>query len=303
MKTASVGAILIILASGMMPQAASDVVKSLVDTENAFAAMAGQKGIKTAFLSYMDKDAIVFSPKPVRALEHYENDKDQGLLYWVPEFVQISGELAWTTGPWEYREQKMQEKPIATGHFITIWKKQKDRSWNWVLDAGIPHPLDSGVKPVAVDHVVMPAPIVDYIQIGTPKTDKKETEKREIDQIRKLLLSMDCAFTKGAGKTWNNPAYSKEEWARVYRKGSPVIKIREKAFSLLKTTAGEVTFAPMACEVSDSKLLGYTYGMGSFQPADRKSPIEEFSYLHIWECQEDVSWKIVADLTNPIPSK
>jgi hypothetical protein len=244
-------------------QTPADAVKSLVDAENAFAALAGQKGIKTAFLSFMDKDAIVFKPEPVRAQEFHESRKDdEALLYWVPEFVQISGGLGWTTGPWEYRAEKMQEQPVATGHFITVWKRQKDGSWNWLLDAGISHPMKRGVKPVGVDHVMMIAPRAD---------------KAEIERVRKALLAMENAFAKGARKTWGDLAYSAGKYARVYRDGSPILNPNGTAFISMKAVSGEVIFVPDSCGVSESADLAYTYGMGSFHPGEAKAPMERFS--------------------------
>ena len=243
MKTLIVGVALMILTSVLAAQTYPDAVKSLVETENVFAAMAGQKGINAAFLATMADGAVIFRPEPTDARKVYSSwEEDSGLLYWVPEFVQVSGagDLGWTTGPWEYRAEKMQEKPIATGHFVTVWKKQADGSWKWVLDAGVPHPLSGGVKKVDVKSYYMEAP---------------KADKNSITLIWNSLLSLDRAFAQGAHKTWADVAYASGKNLRIYRKGSGIIRAEDKEFVSLVASRGEVIFTPYNGGASESGTI------------------------------------------------
>jgi hypothetical protein len=70
----------------------------------------------------------------------------RNLLAWQPIFarVSIAGDLGYTTGPWEYKDNIKDEKPSGYGNFVTVWKKQADGSWKFVVDLGISHPMSAG---------------------------------------------------------------------------------------------------------------------------------------------------------------
>ena len=55
-----------------------------------------------------------------------------------------SGDMGFTTGPWEAKGDINDEKPSGYGHFVTVWKKQADGSWKFVVDLGISHPQSGG---------------------------------------------------------------------------------------------------------------------------------------------------------------
>ncbi|TFI57675.1 hypothetical protein E2493_14230, partial [Sphingomonas parva] len=111
--------------------------KEIVEIERAFAALAAQKGISTAFRTYAAEDGVLFTPDPRPAQAFLaEAGESPGSLRWWPAFAGIaqSGDLAFTTGPF------VQEQAGRTGHgwFFTIWRRQKDGSWKWMLDHGTP---------------------------------------------------------------------------------------------------------------------------------------------------------------------
>jgi len=68
------------------------------------------------------------------------------LLAWQPSFAGMaeSGDMGFTTGPWEFKGDVKDEKPSGYGHFMTVWKKQADGSWKFVVDLGISHPQSGG---------------------------------------------------------------------------------------------------------------------------------------------------------------
>src|SRR5262245_6609682 len=111
--------------------AASNPAQVVVDSERAFSRLAGEKGIRTAFLTFLAEDSIVFQDKPMPGREVYEKRPEgQGVLFWLPVVADISaaGDLGYSTGPWEY-SPKPGEKPVAFGEFSSIWKKQADGTW------------------------------------------------------------------------------------------------------------------------------------------------------------------------------
>jgi ketosteroid isomerase-like protein len=114
----------------------------LVDTEYAFAAMAAEKNSRTAFLTFLADDGVVFNPQRSNGKQVWTARKESpALLSWYPVFADISsnGLIGYTTGPWEYRPKGKDDTPAAFGHFMTIWQKQLDGNFRAVLDLGVSH--------------------------------------------------------------------------------------------------------------------------------------------------------------------
>ena len=117
-------------------------LQKLVDTENAFAGRAAEKGTKAAFLEFLADDSIVFNPGRSNGKQVWTARKESpALLSWYPIFADISGNglIGYTTGPWEYRPKGKDDNPVAFGHYMTIWQKQQDGNFRAVLDLGVSH--------------------------------------------------------------------------------------------------------------------------------------------------------------------
>ncbi len=98
--------------------------------------------MKTAFLQYMDGNSILLRP------EHYplvgeaarrflQNQKEGGAtLTWEPQAAEVarSGDLGYTYGLYTVTTKDTSFQ----GTYVSIWKKQKDGSWKFVLDTGNP---------------------------------------------------------------------------------------------------------------------------------------------------------------------
>ncbi len=79
--------------------------------------------------------------------EVWSNRSESGLdLVWEPVFASIarSGDFGYDTGPSKWRAKKTEEKFSGFGHFVSIWKKQKDGAWKVALDCGIENPEPTG---------------------------------------------------------------------------------------------------------------------------------------------------------------
>ena len=64
------------------------------------------------------------------------------LLNWYPIVADIAraGDMGWTTGPWEFKSDIKEAKPVAFGNFLTVWKKQADGTFKFAIDLGISNP-------------------------------------------------------------------------------------------------------------------------------------------------------------------
>lgn len=112
----------------------------VIATEIAFARLAQDKGQWTAFRATATKNAVMFVPQPVYAQEFLKGKPDPAkAVAWQPHQVWSScdGSAAITRGAW-------QKDDGTSGYFTTVWLRQKDGKYKWVLDQGdaLPMPLD-----------------------------------------------------------------------------------------------------------------------------------------------------------------
>jgi hypothetical protein len=104
--------------------------QTAVDAERAFNAAAQAKGQWTAFREFAAEDAIVFVPQPAKAREALPTKNPPIAVQWWPaeSYVSCDGTMAVNTGPWML--------PKGFGYFTTVWVKQPDGAWKWVMDGG-----------------------------------------------------------------------------------------------------------------------------------------------------------------------
>src|ERR1041384_2545298 len=140
----------LILAIASVAQGQS-ALQEMVKTEQAFSKMAEEKNARDAFMTFIADDGLLFRPGAVNGkkwmLEHPLPPSDKKpLLAWQPAYAGMaaSGDMGFTTGPWEAKADINDEKPQGYGHFVTVWKKQADGSWKFVVDLGISHPQSGG---------------------------------------------------------------------------------------------------------------------------------------------------------------
>lgn len=112
---------------------------AVVAAEVAFAKLAQEKGQWPAFLATATKDAVMFAPQPVYAQDFLKGKPNPALaVKWQPHQVWSScdGTLAVTRGAWQTGDK--------SGYFTTVWQRQKNGSYKWLLDQGdaLPLPLD-----------------------------------------------------------------------------------------------------------------------------------------------------------------
>ena len=117
----------------------------IVAAEIAFARMAREKGQWAAFREFATDDAVMFVPQAVVAREWLRQQNDPPApVQWQPHEVWMScdGSLAATRGAWQ--------RPDGThGYFTTLWKRQRDGEYKWVLDQG-----DELIEPLVEPDVI-----------------------------------------------------------------------------------------------------------------------------------------------------
>jgi ketosteroid isomerase-like protein len=126
----------------------------LIEVDAAFSRMSVAEGMPAAFLAYAAPDAVMLSQSGV-AIKGWESLRDllsgrpggATTLVWTPLYADIaeSGELGYTYGASHLSGTGPNGEPIeARGHYVSVWKRQLDGSWKWVLDSGAMQPVTTG---------------------------------------------------------------------------------------------------------------------------------------------------------------
>ncbi len=111
-----------------------------IAAEIAFAQLAKDKGQWAAFRATATRDAVMFVPQMVYTQDYLKNLAEPAqLTTWQPHQVWSScdGSIAVTRGAWQRGD--------ATGYFTTVWQRQNDGKYQWVMDQGdsLAMPLDA----------------------------------------------------------------------------------------------------------------------------------------------------------------
>lgn len=270
-------------------------LQTMVDTELAFAKMSGEQGTRAAFMAFIAEDGILFRPAAVKGkqwmMDHPVPPSDKRpLLSWYPTIAGMAreGDLGYTTGPWEFKADIHDAKPVGWGHFLTVWKKQADGSWKFAVDLGNSNPQPAqAAAPWAL-----------------PKNYKAPKTKKGIWSFSsEALTTRDREFSKASATRGAVAAFAiyTAPDVRIYREDKFPILGQDLAPAVLPSSPNIWTWEPAFADVSVSDDLGYTYG--TYKIEDGALPAkttETGNYLRIWTKQGGV-WKVIFDLLNPIP--
>ncbi len=124
------------------PGASLEEKMKMVQADRDFSALSKEKGMKKAFIEYMDDDGVLLRPEQypligADAIDFLTRINDTSFtLEWEPQkgYLAKSGELGYTFGIYSLKPS-LQDTTLY-GTYVSIWKKQKDGSWKFVLDTG-----------------------------------------------------------------------------------------------------------------------------------------------------------------------
>ncbi|HEY4299594.1 MAG TPA: DUF4440 domain-containing protein [Candidatus Didemnitutus sp.] len=121
--------------------------KELVGMEDAFCAMAKNEGLLAAFTHFAAPDVsfLDVDPRKWRGYEAVRQrmgpDQPGVSVTWSAHFTDVSddGSLGYNYGRYEWRSPGADGKEsVHGGWFLTIWKRQPDGQWRYVMDNGTP---------------------------------------------------------------------------------------------------------------------------------------------------------------------
>ncbi|MDT7781276.1 MAG: hypothetical protein QOC99_3788 [Acidobacteriota bacterium] len=267
----------------------------VVETEHAFAQYSIEHGMKDAFLHFAAPDGVLIRRVPVNAIEVWQKTTPAptGLLTWWPIYADVSraGDLGWTTGPWEFRDKPTDAKPSGNGHFFTVWRRQPDGAWKFVLDLGINHDAPATAETV----------------LQYPPTLRKNTRTArafaDSEAARKSLLDAEHSLSDDSASSGMTTALltRADETLRLYRNNTFPLVGRDAVSKTLKATNEFITWKPLKADVAASGDLGYAYGTYEVRAksTDEKPP-EQGNYARVWK-RQDNAWRVVFQVANPVP--
>jgi len=260
--------------------------RAMVEAEKKFYQTGQEQGTRAAFLTFLADDGIVFRPGPVNGKEAWGKRAETGLdLVWEPTFAVMarSADFGYDTGPAKWRANRKEEKFTGHGHFISIWKKQKNGSWKVALDCGIENPEPAG-KP-------------ETLRIIAP--EKEEAGKTDVAARQRALQDAQNGFADLAKLDFTKAF---REFAggevRLYRNGSFPALGKDAGAKLLGPEQAGVAMEVMKGDISNSADLAYHYGKYS---DTRTQPAKTGHFFQIWQTDSAGSWKLVLDWQQALP--
>ena len=272
---------LAILLNSVDAQDFSSELQSMVDAENAFAKYSKEINTRDAFLKYLTDSTVLFDKHgPTKGKKSWtERSVNSSLLFWRPVFVGISksGDLGFSTGPWEWSPTKESTKPEAHGYFASIWQKFPD-GWKLALDLGtlIPGP-EANTTP---------------LHSSNPKGVSRKSDAKA--RMKDAFLDVDKNYNNKLnedGMALINEEFSKD--GLILRTGSFP---RYYPFSDPSSSEYRFKFNLLGGDVASSNDLGYSYGRVRLESAPAGSgKSTDANFFRVWKV-EDGTWKIVLDV-------
>ena len=266
--------------------AADNPLQSLVAAEKAFAHMSLEKGTRDAFLAYLADDGIVFDPGPVNGKQLYRKKKpSDGRLSWQPIFADVAraGDMGYTTGPWEFRKNKTDEKPVGHGQFFSIWKKQADGTWKVALDGGIDNP----------------APINKQDPVEILPNESPKSANVDLKVARRALAVAEKEFDEALAKDASAALIDAAAFEiRVFRSGRFPAVGRDAAKLMIGYDHGKMKIKRAGGAISRSGDLAYSYGEYS---NERLDGTERGSYVIVWKMSPGGEWRLAVDVRKARP--
>jgi ketosteroid isomerase-like protein len=115
--------------------------QEIIQTEEDFEKMLHEKGLHDAFIAFADEEAVLKRGnkliKGKEAIDSLYKNNDAKNLSWKVDVVEVSesGDLGFTYGAYSIAYVDSIGNPLTdVGIFNTIWKRQEDGSWKYVVD-------------------------------------------------------------------------------------------------------------------------------------------------------------------------
>jgi len=116
--------------------------EQLLDCDRQFSKMSEEKGLRAAYLEYVDSNIVLLKPNSLPIASGYAidfitqlNDRNQ-TMSWVPKsgFVSESGDLGYTYGLYSIKSRSSDS--VHFGTYLSLWKRHSDSTWKLAVSTG-----------------------------------------------------------------------------------------------------------------------------------------------------------------------
>lgn len=258
------------------PEQAANV-NGVVEAETAFARRAAEIGNVPAFREFAAPGVIMFLPEPIVATDYLAKADWPGLIEWAPDFLAVAaaGDLAFASGPsqWTIKDE------VDPGYYLTVWARQPDGSWKFVLDRSTPGTPNFYSKTGGVQIAIFPE----------AKGESRSTPAG-LEAVLADGLSRDASATLKSRLTKDS---------RVIRAGARPAATPETIRELLSKDPAQVEVTYLGGGMSKSNDLAYTYGETRWT-AEGKA--RRGHYVRVW-VRDGQKWSILVDQQVALPPK
>ena len=295
-------------------------LESMVDTERRFAARAGVIGWKDAFLEFFADGALGFENGAVGfAKEQIGGQPDPPpdfQLLWEPRWgdVSASGDLGYLIGPSRSILPSRNGGRPRHSVYASVWKRQRDGTFQVVMDVGVPVPGPSSFAP------------------GFTRAPHDSRFTGDYDERTPPLATADGVLNSDL-RTSQARAYRGRlaPGARLHRPGVQPVVGDARIATFLRTQPTFLAADTRSAESSQAGDLGYTWGtyrhrLGrgarargapargaqALPGASRGAPragaagqapsvpgVEEGFYVRVWVRDRAGQWRVALDVLQP----
>jgi ketosteroid isomerase-like protein len=118
--------------------------EALLKADRDFDAQTAARGIEGWLPAFEDATTQWSHKDLVHGRDHYKEtmgpllSKPGTSLRWQPAWAEVDRDLGYTTGSWQLHSKGAdgQDAVVATGHYVTVWRRQPDSSWKAAFDLG-----------------------------------------------------------------------------------------------------------------------------------------------------------------------
>lgn len=249
----------------------------VIAAERAFAARGSEVPVKQAFLDFAAPDGVLVSSaggaRNARdVISGWPDRDDAGYIKWWPVFAGISadGGLGFTTGPAVYGDN------AGFSNYFTVWRKQPDGSWRWMIDTGVSMPGPSAEGRDAPVRVVAAA-----------------SGRRAPPTV--ALPEMDAADTAFAAEA---AADAHAAYGAAVADDARVLGIldapatgRAAIQAALAQRPAAIAFERLGSGTAASGDLGWTYGRASYE---KDGAAVATTFVRVWRRDRE-GWRIVGE--------
>ncbi|MGZ9246959.1 MAG: hypothetical protein ACXW61_14330 [Gemmatirosa sp.] len=263
-------------------------------TERAFAAAAKATSVRDAFLAYIaDSGAVLGGPGLSRREDIAKSPVGPGALLWGPEvvFASAAGDLGFSTGPSEsYASAAADAKPNH-GHYATIWARQPDGTYRFLIDIGSSHPAPTaGMAAVATLPATLPTG-------ETPAADARCSDAPAIASASAVAgaAAADSAYAADAARSWRAAARLHAADVRVQRGGRFPIVGRAAHDSV---AAWDAPLAASRAALGVARSGDFAWVRGTYALGPANAPAEAGAFLRVWR-HDGTAWRLAVEVLSP----